>query len=353
MSKNFYTLKWENDFVSFIDQRLLPTQEVYVRCDNYIQLAKVIEDMVVRGAPAIGVAAAFGVALGVLKSNAQDVDKLKAEFKIISETIKRTRPTAVNLAWAVDEMQKAFNKVCAKEKDITKIKEAMINEAKKLHDDDIQVNRAMGSYGKEVIKNGMNILTHCNAGALATVGYGTALGVIRAAVEEGKKIHVYADETRPFLQGARLTMWELMKDNIPCTLVSDNMGGYLMANKKVDLVVVGADRIAANGDAANKIGTYSVAVLAKYHNIPVYFAAPVSTIDMNCPDGSHIPIEQRSLDEIKKVNGKYICPENANAVNPSFDVTPNSLIAGIITNKGIIYPPYDKGLKTLFKGGVS
>jgi len=351
-AKNFYTLKWEEDAVSFIDQRLLPLQEVYVKCTDYIQVAKAIEDMVVRGAPAIGVSAAFGIALGMVKSDISDVDKLKKHFGEVCEAMRRTRPTAVNLFWAIKKMQDFFKEAVSKHKDVEKIKQDMVEVAKRLYDEDIEVNRAIGLYGRTLIKDGMNILTHCNAGALATAGYGTALGVIRAAVEEGKKIHVYADETRPFLQGARLTMWELMKDNISCTLLSDNMSGYLMANKKIDMVIVGADRIAANGDSANKIGTYSVAVLAKYHNIPMYFAAPISTIDINCPNGNAIPIEQRSLDEVKRVNGKYICPENANAVNPSFDVTPNSLITGIITDKGVIYPPYDIGIKSLFKGGA-
>lgn len=352
-TKRFYTLKWEGDTVSFIDQRLLPTQEVYVKCIDHVQVAKVIKDMVVRGAPAIGVAAAFGIALGIVKSDISDLEKLKGYFKVICNAMRETRPTAVNLFWAIDRMEKAFCELVAEHKDVEKIKQGIVDTAKKLYDDDVAVNKAIGSYGKTLVKSGMNILTHCNAGALATADYGTALGVIRAAVEEGKKIHVYADETRPFLQGARLTIWELMKDNIPCTLLSDNMSGYLMANKKIDMIVVGADRIAANGDAANKIGTYSVAVLAKYHNIPMYFAAPVTTIDINCPNGGSIPIEQRSLDEVKKINGKYICPQDAQAVNPSFDVTPNSLIAGIITNKGIIYPPYDAAIRSLFKGGES
>jgi methylthioribose-1-phosphate isomerase len=249
-------------------------------------------------------------------------------------------------------MKKKFYSACEKTGDISVITKAMVDEALLMYDEDVATNRAMGKNGSAVIKDGMNILTHCNAGALATADYGTALAVIRAAVEEGKKIHVYADETRPFLQGARLTMWELMKDNIDCTLISDNMSGHLMSKKKIDLIVVGADRIAANGDSANKIGTYSVAVLAKYHGIPMYFAAPISTIDINCPDGSKIPIEERSIDEVRKVNGAFICPQNAKAFNPSFDVTPNSLITGIITEKGIVRPPFSEGIRTLVKGGV-
>jgi methylthioribose-1-phosphate isomerase len=249
-------------------------------------------------------------------------------------------------------MKKRFYSLCGDTKDVNSVIKNMVKEAIDIYDEDVSTNMAIGENGKVVIKDGMNILTHCNAGALATAGYGTALAVIRSAVKEGKKIHVYADETRPFLQGARLTMWELMKDKIDCTLISDNMSGYLMSKGKIDLVVVGADRIAANGDSANKIGTYSVAILAKHHGIPMYFAAPISTIDINCPDGSKIPIEERSIDEVRKVNGVFICPQNAKAFNPSFDVTPNDLITGIITNKGIVRPPFAKGIRTLIKGGA-
>jgi methylthioribose-1-phosphate isomerase len=345
---NFHTLKWEGDAVTFIDQRLLPVDEVYVRCTDYKKVAEAIETMVVRGAPAIGVAAAFGIALGLQGIRLYELDRVRRDFKEICDIMRRTRPTAVNLFWAIGKMERNFEHLASRTNNVDEIVDGMIDAAKKIYNDDIDINRAIGFQGRDVIKDGMNVLTHCNAGALATAGYGTALGVIRAAVEQGKKIHVYADETRPFLQGARLTIWELMKDNIDCTLLSDNMSGSLMAKGKINVVIVGADRIAANGDAANKIGTYSVAVLAKYHNIPMYFAAPISTIDTNCPDGSKIPIEDRSLDEVRVINGRPICPQDAKAINPSFDVTPNSLIAGIITEKGIVYPPFDKGIKSLF-----
>ncbi len=348
----FYTLKWEGDAVSFIDQRILPLEEVYIRCTDYEQVADAIKTMVVRGAPAIGVAAAFGIALGAAKSKQSTIDGFKEEFVHICSVIKGTRPTAVNLFWAAKRMEDLFKLLILETQDIQKIKDRMVAMAVQMYDEDVEINRMIGVNGDEVIEDGMNILTHCNAGALATTEYGTALSVIRFAHGQGKKIHVYSDETRPFLQGARLTMWELMKDGIPCTLLTDNMSGHMMANKKIDLIIVGADRIAANGDSANKIGTYSVAVLAKYHNIPMYFAAPLSTIDLKTPEGDDIPIEQRPLDEVKKVNGKYICPPEAQAVNPSFDVTPNELITGIITDKGIIYPPFGPAIRSLFEGGA-
>lgn len=346
--QTFSTVKWNGDSVSFLDQRLLPTQEVYVKCNDYKEVAEVIETMVVRGAPAIGVAAAYGIALGVYQIRFSEPDRLKRDFKEICDIMRKTRPTAVNLFWAINRMEKTFESVLDTTNNTEKISELVIEEAEKIYREDIEINKAIGFQGRDLIKNSMNVLTHCNAGALATAGYGTALGVIRAAVEQGKKLSVYADETRPFLQGARLTAWELMMDNIDCTLICDNMSGYLMSKGAIDIVIVGADRIAANGDSANKIGTYSVAVLAKHHNIPMYFAAPTSTIDVNCADGSEIPIEERSLDEVRIINGKYICPENINAINPSFDVTPSSLITGIITEKGVVSPPYEKGIKSLF-----
>lgn len=345
---NFYTLKWEDNSVSFIDQRLLPLEETYIKCTDYKQVAEAIETMVVRGAPAIGVSAAYGIALGLKSLKFYELDRVRRDFKEICDIMRRTRPTAVNLFWAINKMEQAFEKILSQTSDIEKIVEAMVDTAHKLYNEDIEINKAIGLQGREVLKSGMNVLTHCNAGALATAGYGTALGVIRSAVEQGKKIHVYSDETRPFLQGARLTVWELMKDGIDCTLLSDNMSASLMSKGKIDAVIVGADRIAANGDSANKIGTYSVAIMAKYHRIPMYFAAPISTIDINCPDGGKIPIEERNIDEVRLINGRFICPKDAKAVNPSFDVTPNSLITGIITEKGIIYPPFEKGIRSLF-----
>jgi methylthioribose-1-phosphate isomerase len=346
--RSFYTLKWNGDSVSFLDQRLLPTQEVYVDCKDYKDVAEVIETMVVRGAPAIGVAAAYGIALGLSNIKMYEPERLKRDFKEICDIMRKTRPTAVNLFWAIDRMERVFEKAISTSNDTEKVSQLLIDEAELIYKEDIEINKAIGFQGRDLIKDGMNILTHCNAGALATAGYGTALGVVRAAFEQGKKLSVYADETRPFLQGARLTAWELMMDGIDCTLICDNMSGHLMSKNKIDIVIVGADRVAANGDSANKIGTYSVAVLAKYHNIPMYFAAPTSTIDIACADGSKIPIEERNLNEVKVINGKYICPEDIKAVNPSFDVTPNSLITGIITEKGVVYPPYEKGIRSLF-----
>jgi methylthioribose-1-phosphate isomerase len=337
------TLKWKNRTVVFIDQRVLPLKEEYITCKTYEEVAAAIKDMVVRGAPAIGVSAAYGIALGVFSLNKIDDHK----FNEICNYIALSRPTAVNLFWSVERMKKKFYEV--KNKTLDEIKELMLEEAHHMYEEDILINKAIGDNGSSLIKDGDNILTHCNAGALATAGYGTALGVIRSAHFQGKKIHVYVDETRPFLQGARLTSWELMQENIPATLITDNMSAYFMSKSKIDLIIVGADRVAANGDSANKIGTYALAVLAKYHNIPIYFAVPKSTIDLNCADGSFIPIEERSELEVKKINGTYICPENMKIKNPSFDITPNSLIAGIITEKGIIYPPFKDGIKKLFK----
>src|ERR1700688_5100449 len=290
------TLEWTNQGVRFIDQTKLPTEEVYVTCTTHQQVAEVIRSMVVRGAPAIGVAAAMGIALGVSNSKAESTGDLKHDFDQICDLIGKTRPTAVNLFWAIGRMQEKFERI--RIRPIPQIKRDLIEEAQRMHAEDIAANRAMGRHGATLMPNSGGVLTHCNAGALATAGYGTALGVIRAAVEQGKKIHVYAEETRPFLQGSRLTAWELMKDCIPTTVISDNMAGAMMEQRKIGAVVVGADRIAANGDVANKIGTYTVAIQAKEHNIPFYVAAPISTIDFACPDGSQIPIEQRNAREV-------------------------------------------------------
>lgn len=348
MSDNFYTMKWDKDALLLLNQPKLPNKEEYVSCSTYKDVAVAIETMVVRGAPAIGVAAAYGIALGVLKSKSNETESMEKDFKEVCDIIARTRPTAVNLFWAVERMKKTFNEN-KKYNSLEALKNILIEEAHKIYNEDIEINKSIGRYGKELIKDGMNILTHCNAGALASAGFGMALGVVRAAFQEGKKIHVYSDETRPFLQGARLTMWELMKDKIPCTMLTDNMSAYLMSQGKVDIIIVGADRIAANGDTANKIGTYALSILAKYHKIPFYIAAPLSTIDLNCPDKSGIPIEQRAANEVKIVNGAYICPETASVINPGFDVTPSELITGIITNKGIVRAPFSEGLKKLFE----
>jgi methylthioribose-1-phosphate isomerase len=339
------TLEWTDQGVRFIDQTKLPTEEVYVTCTTHEQVADVIRTMVVRGAPAIGVSAAMGIALGVKNSKAETVADLKRELDQICELIGKTRPTAVNLFWAIRRMQEKFERV--RIRPILKIKEDLIEESKRMHAEDIAANQAMGRHGATLMPSEGGVLTHCNAGALATAGYGTALGVIRAAVEQGKKIHVYADETRPFLQGSRLTAWELMKDGIPTTVISDNMAGAMMKQGKIGAIVVGADRIAANGDVANKIGTYTVAVLAKENGIPFYVAAPLSTIDFACPDGSQIPIEQRNAREVTHIAGKQMVPDGVSIENPAFDVTPAKYVAAIITEHGIAREPYGESLRGL------
>jgi methylthioribose-1-phosphate isomerase len=341
------TLEWTDRGVRFIDQTKLPTEESYVNCTTYQEVADVIRNMVVRGAPAIGVAAGMGIALGVKNSKAESVGELKGDFDKICEVIGQTRPTAVNLFWAIRRMQQKFEML--RVRPVVQIKQALIEEAQRMHAEDIASNQAMGQHGAALMPASGGVLTHCNAGALATAGYGTALGVIRAAVEGGKKIHVYADETRPFLQGSRLTAWELMKDGIPTTVISDNMSGAMMRQGKIGAVIVGADRIAANGDVANKIGTYTVAVLAKEHNIPFYVAAPISTVDLETPDGSKIPIEQRNPAEVTHIAGKAITPEGVGVENPAFDVTPAKYVTAIVTERGIARAPYEESLGRLVK----
>src|SRR5215831_17553869 len=339
------TLEWTDSGVRFIDQTKLPTDETYVTCTTYGQVADVIRNMVVRGAPAIGVAAAMGVALGVKDSKAESAGELKQDFDQICEVIGQTRPTAVNLFWAIRRMRDKFEQL--RVRSLPQIKQALIDEALRMHAEDIAANRAMGSFGATLMPESGGVLTHCNAGALATCGYGTALGVIRAAIEAGKKIHVFADETRPFLQGARLTAWELTKDGIQTTVIADNMAGAMMRQGKIKAAVVGADRIAANGDVANKIGTYTVAVLAKEHGIPFYVAAPWSTVDMNTPSGDQIPIEQRSPKEVTHHGGKQMAPDGVRVENPAFDVTPNQYVTAIVTERGIARAPYADSLKEL------
>ncbi|HZR58163.1 MAG TPA: S-methyl-5-thioribose-1-phosphate isomerase [Terriglobales bacterium] len=339
------TLEWTDSGVRFIDQTKLPTEETYVTCRTADQVADVIRDMVVRGAPAIGVAAAMGVALGVKNAKAETVGELKIEFDRVCDVIGKTRPTAVNLFWAIRRMRDKFELL--RVRPLPQLKQALIEEAQRMHAEDIAANQAMGKFGATLMPASGGVLTHCNAGALATCGYGTALGVIRAAVEQGKKIHVYADETRPFLQGSRLTAWELMKDGIPTTVISDNMAGAMMSKGKIGAIVVGADRIAANGDVANKIGTYTVAVLAKEHNIPFYVAAPLSTIDFETADGSKIPIEQRNSREVTHFAGKQVTPEGVLIENPAFDVTPSKYVTAIVTEKGIARAPYLESLQRL------
>jgi methylthioribose-1-phosphate isomerase len=342
------TIAREADVVVMIDQRKLPSQEVYVRCKTASEVARAIKTMVIRGAPAIGVAAAMGIALGMRKSKATGTQKFAAEFHKICELMAATRPTAVNLFWAIERMKRVFATTAQAGASVEQIKDRLDAEAQAIHDEDVASCRALGMFGAEVVPAAANVLTHCNAGALATAGYGTALGVIRGAVEKGKKVAVFADETRPFLQGARLTAWELVRDGIDTTIITDNMSGALMRQGKVDLVVVGADRIAANGDTANKIGTYGVAVLAREHKIPFYVAAPLSTIDLDTPDGDHIPIEERNAREVTHVGASQLAPAGAHVWNPAFDVTPHEYIAGIITERGIFRAPYSESLKAAF-----
>src|SRR5438477_5280216 len=325
------TVAREADAVVMIDQRKLPAEEVYVRCLTAADVARAIKTMVIRGAPAIGVAAAMGIALSMRKSKSTGTQKFAAEFHKICELMAATRPTAVNLFWDIERMKRAFAESAQAGQSVDQIKDRLDAEAQAIHDEDVASCRAMGAFGAEIVPADARILTHCNAGALATAGHGTALGVIRGAVEQGKHVVVFADETRPFLQGARLTAWELLRDGIETTVITDNMSGSLMGQGRVNFVVVGADRIAANGDTANKIGTYTVAVLAREHKVPFYVAAPLSTIDLNTPDGSRIPIEERNAKEVTHVGGTQLTPVGALVWNPAFDVTPHHLIAGIIT----------------------
>src|ERR1700730_16588136 len=342
------TIAREADAVVMIDQRKLPGTEVYVSCKTAQDVARAIKTMVIRGAPAIGVAAAMGIALGMRRSKATGTQKSAAEFHKICELMASTRPTAVNLFWAIERMRRAFAAGAQGGESVEQIKDRLDRESTAIHDEDVASCRAMGAFGADVVPADARILTHCNAGALATAGYGTALGVIRGAVEKGKHVVVFADETRPFFQGARLTAWELVRDGIDTTVITDSMSGAMMRDGQVDLVVVGADRIAANGDVANKIGTYTVAVLAKEHNIPFYVAAPISTIDLSTPDGTKIPIEERNAKEVTHLGPTRLTPEAAHVRNPAFDVTPYKYVTAIITEKGIARPPYIESLAKLF-----
>ncbi len=340
------TLEWTGNTLIFIDQRKLPVENEMVVCRNHEDVHHAIKDMVVRGAPAIGASAAFGYVLGATEISNNNRARVTEHMKKVKERLESSRPTAVNLFWALKRMHSRFEELI---KNDEKWMQELEKEAVLIAKEDVEINRRIGKNGQRLLKDGDTVLTHCNAGALATVDYGTALGVVRAAIEQGKKISVYADETRPYLQGARLTAWELMKDKIPVTLISDNVAGWSMKQGRIDAVVVGADRIASNGDTANKIGTYSLAILAKKHNIPFYVAAPISTIDMSCPDGEHIPIEERDHREITHIRGQQIAPDNVNCYNPAFDVTPADLIKGIITEKKVAYPPYEESLGSLFQ----
>ena len=341
------TIEWKDDAVVMIDQRKLPSTEVYVSCKTANEVAKAIKTMVIRGAPAIGVAAAMGIALGMKRSSASGTKQFTTEFQKTCDLMAGTRPTAVNLFWAIEKMKTVFSAAAQGGCSVDEIKQRLIAEAQRIHDEDVDSCRALGAHGATLVPEDARILTHCNAGALATAGYGTALGVVRAAAEQGKKIAVLADETRPFLQGARLTAWELVKDGIDTTVITDNMAGAMMRLGNVDLVVVGADRIAANGDVANKVGTYGVAVLAKEHGIPFYVAAPISTVDLATADGSGIPIEERPNKEVTHVGSSQLTPEGARIRNPAFDVTPSKYVTAIITERGIARPPYSESLAAL------
>ena len=341
------TIEWKDDAVVMIDQRKLPATEIYVSCKTAQEVAKAIKTMVIRGAPAIGVAAAMGIALGMRRSKATGTKQFATEFQKLCDLMAATRPTAVNLFWAIERMKRTFTAAAQGGCSVDELKQRLEDDARRIHDEDVQSCKDMGAHGAALVPQDAKILTHCNAGALATAGYGTALGVIRAAAAQGKNVAVLADETRPFLQGARLTAWELVKDGINTTVITDNMAGSMMRLGHVDLVVVGADRIAANGDVANKIGTYSVAVLAREHGIPFYVAAPLSTIDLQTPDGSRIPIEERNSREVTHVGSSRLTPEGALIRNPAFDVTPATFVTAIVTERGIARPPYRDSLAQL------
>jgi methylthioribose-1-phosphate isomerase len=336
------TIEWTPAGVVMIDQTRLPLHEEYVTCRTYEEVAAAIRNMVIRGAPAIGVAAAMGVAIGVAHADDSDLD---TQVERICDTLARTRPTAVNLFWAIDRMRKLYQSL--RGRPLAEIRDRLAAEAQQIRLEDIAINHAIGRHGAGLVPDGKTVLTHCNAGALATAGYGTALGVIRAAVEAGKKVDVFADETRPFMQGARLTVWELQQDHIPATLITDNMAGHFLKSGRIGCVVVGADRIAANGDVANKIGTYSVAVLAKENGVPFFVAAPISTLDLTLASGDLIPIERRPDAEVTHVFGNAVAPAGTPVENPAFDVTPNRYVTAIITERGVARAPYVESLRRL------
>ena len=339
-------IEWTEQGVVMLDQRRLPAEEVSYTYTDYREVAKAIREMVIRGAPAIGVAAAMGVAIGVQKSSAQTLDALRPEFVEICETLAKTRPTAVDLFWALERMKARFNALAAAGADLPTIRREIVSEAQMVHLEKLATDEAIGRYGAEFMPKDGQVMTQCNAGALATAGIGTALGVIRVAFQQGRKIHVLVPETRPYLQGARLTAWELHRGGIPLTLITDNMVGHFLKTGKVGAVVTGADRIAANGDTANKIGTYQIAVLAKENNVPFYIAAPISTFDLSIPDGQHIPIEERSAEEVTHIQGVRIAPD-VQAAHPAFDVTPNRYIHAIFTERGVATAPYTESLRKL------
>ena len=346
----WFTIRWSEEGVQLLDQRRLPDQEIYLTLTSVEEISRAIESLVVRGAPAIGCTAAMGVARSAVVSQAQGLPELKADLQAAIERLERTRPTAVNLFWALRRMGDVIDEELARpEASVASLRDRLVREAQTVLDEDVAACRALGEFGAPLVPDGARILTHCNAGALATGGFGTALGVVRAAVEAGRRVSVLADETRPFLQGARLTAWELQRDGIPVTVITDNMAAHLMQRGEVDLVVVGADRIAANGDVANKIGTYGVAVLAREHGIPFYVAAPLSTVDPAMATGEGIPIEERGREEVAEFGGRPVVPKGVPVRHPAFDVTPAALVAAIITERGVAREPYDASLASLLQ----
>ncbi len=343
----FRTIAWEGGKLLILDQTRLPQEETYLELDDYGQVADAIRRLSIRGAPAIGVAAAYGLALAARADASSSKEHLLRELRRAAQVLASTRPTAVNLMWAVERILLAAERA----PDAPSARDAVLNEAQRIHEEDVEANRRIGRFGAELLPEGVSVLTHCNAGSLATAGYGTALGVIRAAHEQRKVRHVYHTETRPLLQGARLTAWELLRDGIPATLIPDSAAGHFLKQRRIGCVIVGADRIAANGDVANKIGTYTLAVLAHENGVPFYVAAPTSTVDLSLASGDEIPIEERSPDEVTGFAGQRVAPEGARAANPAFDVTPNRYVTAIITERGIVREPYEAGLRALFEGG--
>ncbi|NNF00342.1 MAG: S-methyl-5-thioribose-1-phosphate isomerase [Pyrinomonadaceae bacterium] len=345
-------VRWTEECVEMLDQRLLPTEEKWLKLKTFNDVADGIRDMVVRGAPAIGVSCAYGIALGAKNFVGMSVDDLEEELDYVCDVLSKTRPTAINLFWAIDRMKRTFQKAKDDGKSVSEIKQILIDDSKAIHEEDIESQRLIARFGGELLENDSNVLTHCNAGALATGGvWGTALGVVRGAVDQGKSVMVFADETRPYLQGARLTAWELLQDKIPVTLITDNQSGHIMKKGMIQAVVVGSDRIAANGDVANKIGTYMVAVLAKEHGIPFYVAAPMSTIDFDSASGDDIPIEERDTREVTHVQDIQLAPEGIEVGNYAFDVTPNEMVDAIITEKGVARKPYIESLRKMREDG--
>ncbi len=343
------TIEWDNGVVRMIDQRKLPHEFVTVEFTDYRDIARAIKEMYIRGAPAIGAAAAYGLTLAAVHSEGQSRSQLLTDLHEAADVLRRTRPTASNLFWAVDRMLRKVEDEDSK--DTQQIRQALISEAQALADEDVEVNKSMGRYGAELVEDGCSVLTHCNAGSLATVDYGTALAPVRTAWMQGKRVHVFVDETRPRLQGARLTAWELMHEGIPMTLIADNAAGHFIQTGKVDIVFVGADRVAANGDVANKIGTYKLALAAKENGVPFYPVVPTSTIDLAVPSGKEIPIEERDKEEVTHVRGQLIAPEGVQVANPAFDITPHRYITGIVTEHGIVYPPFERSLRVAVERG--